>query len=152
MKPLLYGTALAIAAASFSGIGAGYEGFGRRFARGLGIAVVGMVGYGVGVALLAQWFDATPAAALGLAWGVIVTGALVLVLRTQLHLGLLEAALEAARGTPNRHEVTGDARCGRCEMALAPLALFCSACGASVRATTKTRRRENTASALEVYQ
>ena len=145
VKPLLYGTALAIAAASFSGIGAGYEGFGRRFAKGLGIAVVGMVGYGVGVALLAQWLDPTPAAALGLAWGVIVTGALVLVLRTQLHLGLLEAALEAARGTPNRHEVTGDARCGRCEMALAPLALFCSACGASVRATTKTRRRENTA-------
>ena len=152
VKPLLYGTALAIAAASFSGIGAGYEGFGRRFAKGLGIAVVGMVGYGVGVALLAQWLDPTPAAALGLAWGLIVTGALVLVLRTQLHLGLLEAALEAARGTPNRHEVTGDARCGRCEMALAPLALFCSVCGASVRATTKTRRRENTAIAAQVHQ
>ena len=145
VKPLLYGTALAIAAASFSGIGAGYEGFGRRFAKGLGIAVVGMVGYGVGVALLAQWLDPTPAAALGLAWGLIVTGALVLVLRTQLHLGLLEAALEAARGTPEPPRGHRRRRCGRCEMALAPLALFCSACGASVRATTKTRRRENTA-------
>jgi hypothetical protein len=37
-------------------------------------------------------------------------------------------------------------------MALAPLALFCSACGASVRATTKTRRRENTATAAQGHQ
>ena len=34
VKPVVYGAAVAIAAASFSGIGAGYEGFGRRFARG----------------------------------------------------------------------------------------------------------------------
>ncbi len=143
VKPVVYGTALAIAAAAFSGIGAGYEGFGRRFAKGLGIAVTAMVCYSLGVNLLDQWFDPTPAAVAGLVWGLLIAGALIVILRTQLHLGLLEAALESARGAPNRHEVTATARCGRCEMYLAPLALFCSACGASVRATTKTRRHEN---------
>jgi hypothetical protein len=142
VKPVVYGAAVGLAAASFSGVGAGYEGFGRRFAKGLAIAAVAMVAYGAGVALLGE-VDGAAGAALGLAWGLAVAAATIVVLRTQLHLGILEAALEAARGKPNRHEVRGDAHCGECEMFLAPLALFCSACGTSVRATSKIRQQYN---------
>lgn len=142
VKPLVYGTALAIAAASFSGVGPGYEGFGRRFAKGLGVAGTAMVAYGVGVAVTGE-IGGAAGAALGLAWGVVIAGGLIVILRTQLHLGVLEAALEAARGRPNRHEVRGEAHCGECDMFLAPLALFCSACGTSVRATSKRRQHDN---------
>lgn len=148
VKPVVYGAAVGIAAASFSGIGPGYEGFRSRFVKGMAIAATAMVAYGTGVAVLDEiaLFGASNGAAgsaLGLAWGVLVATTLIMVLRTQLHLGILEAALEAARGRPNRHEVRGDAHCGECEMSLAPLALFCSACGTSVRATSKVRQRYN---------
>jgi hypothetical protein len=142
VKPVVYGAAVGIAAASFSGIGAGYEGFGRRFARGVAIAATAMLAYGAGVALLGE-VEGTAGAALGLAWGAVVAAALIVVLRTQLHLGILEAALEAVRGRPSRHEVRGEAHCGECEMFLAPLALFCNACGTSVRATSKIRQHYN---------
>ena len=142
VKPVVYAAAVGIAAASFSGIGPSYEGFRKRFVKGAAIAAVAMLAYGLGVALLGE-IDGAAGAALGLAWGAIVAAALIVVLRTQLHLGILEAALEAARGRPNRHEVRGEAHCGECEMFLAPLALFCNACGASVRATSKIRQQYN---------
>ena len=142
VKPVVYAAAVGIAAASFSGIGPGYDGFGKRFLKGLAIAAAAMLAYGIGVALLGE-IDGVSGAAFGLAWGAVVAAALIIVLRTHLHLGILEAALEAARGRPNRHEVRGEAHCGECEMFLAPLALFCSACGTSVRATSKIRQRYN---------
>jgi hypothetical protein len=142
VKPIVYGSAVAIAAAAFSGIGPGYAGFTARFAKGLAIAAVGMIGYGAGVSLLGN-VDGWIGAALGLAWGVIVAAALVIALRTQLHLGVLEASLEAAQGRPSRHEVVDGARCAECDMPLAPLALFCNACGTSVRTTSKSRQRVN---------
>jgi hypothetical protein len=144
VKPLVYGSAVAIAAAAFSGIGPGYEGFRARFAKAAAMAATGMVAYALGVTLLGT-IGGWVGAALGLAWGLVVAAGLVLVLRTQLHLGVLEAALESARGRPSRHEVVGEAFCGECDMPLAPLALFCSACGTSVRATSKTRQRANVA-------
>lgn len=151
VKPVVYGAAVGIAAASFSGIGPGCEGFGKRFVKGLGIAVAAMVAYGTGVARLGE-IDGATGSALGLAWGVVVAASLIVVLRTQLHLGILEAALEAARGRPNRHEVRGDAHCGECEMFLAPLALFCSTCGTSVRATSKIRQQHNVKRSSAVTQ
>lgn len=152
VKPVVYGAAVAIALAGFSGIGAGYEGFGRRFARSLAIAAVGVVAYGTGVAVLGE-LDVDPVigAALGLAWGVVVAAALVVVLRTQLHLGILEAALESAQGRPDRHEAIAGAECGECDMPLAPLALFCSACGTSARATSKPRQRYNHGRTLNAF-
>ena len=75
VKPLVYGAAVAIAAAAFSGIGPGYEGFRRRFAKGAAIAAVGMVAYALGVPLLGTlggWLGA----ALGLAWGLVVAAGL----------------------------------------------------------------------------
>ncbi|CAN5549174.1 hypothetical protein BH24ACT5_BH24ACT5_05250 [soil metagenome] len=142
-KPVVYAAALAIAGASFSGIGPGYEGFGPRFARGLGVAATGLLAYGLGVTLLAEVIGGSIGAVLGLVWALVVAGALILVLRTQLHHGVLEASLDAARGRPSRHEVRTGAHCGGCEMPLASLALFCSACGMSVRATGKLRQHAN---------
>lgn len=142
-KPVVYGCALAIAGASFSGIGPGYEGFGPRFVRGAGVAAAALVAYGVGVTVLAEAVGGTAGAVLGLVWALMVAAALVLVLRTQLHHGVLEASLDAAQGRPSRHEVRTGARCGGCEMPLASLALFCSACGMSVRATGKLRQQAN---------
>ena len=108
VKPVVYGSAGAIAAAAFSGIGAGYDGFTARFAKGAGIAALGLVAYGCGVAALdaaggslAGW----PGAALGLVWGIVVAVVLIVILRARLQQGVLEAALEAAAGKPSRHEV-----------------------------------------------
>jgi hypothetical protein len=144
VKPVVYGAAMAVAAAAaFSGVGAGYEGFGRRFVKGLTIAAVGMIAYAGGIALLAERVDGAAGAAIGLAWGLAVAAVLVVILRTQLHLGVLEAAHEAIGGLPTRHETRPGGRCGECELPLATLALFCSGCGASVRATSKPRQRHN---------
>jgi hypothetical protein len=143
VKPLLYGVAIAIAGAGFSGIGNGYEGFRSRFWRSLGVAAIGMVAYGVGVNLFAE-IDGTAGAALGLGWGALVVAVMIVLLRSQLHLGLLEAALESARNaTEGKGMAHGAATCGECQMVLIESALFCPACGASVRATSKTLRREN---------
>ncbi len=57
------------------------------------------------MAVLAELLDGAAGAAVGLAWGLVVAAVLVVILRTQLHLGVLEAALEAIGGRPSRHEV-----------------------------------------------
>jgi hypothetical protein len=147
VRPVVYGSALAIAAAAFSGVGPGYSGFTRRFGRAAAVAAGAMVAYGAGVAVLDEvggWVGP----ALGLAWGVLVAAVLVVVLRTRLHLGILEAALESVQGRPSRHEVVAGANCGECEMNLAPLALFCNACGTSVRAVAKPRQHANVGGAM----
>jgi hypothetical protein len=147
VKPVVYGSALAIAAASFSGIGAGCDGLSPRFARGAGIAALGLVAYGAGVTALGL-VGGPAGAAFGLLWAIAVAAVLLVTLRTQLQRGILEAALEAAGGKPSRHEVARDARCGECEMPLVPLALFCNSCGATVRATSKDRQRANVAGSV----
>ena len=145
VKPIVYAAAVAIAAAGFSGIGSGYEGFRRRFAAAAAMAIAGMVAYTLGVAVLGDLdVDRAASSALALAWGLVVAAVLIVVLRTQLHLGILEAGLLAAQGRPSRHEAVAGASCGECEMPLAPLALFCSACGTSARAMAKSRQRHNT--------
>jgi hypothetical protein len=142
VKPVVYGAALGVAAAAFSGIGAGYEGFGRHFGRALAGAAIAMLAYGVGVALAGE-IDGSVGSALGLAWGLVVAGGLIVILRTRIHQGILEAALNAAQGKPSRHEARGEAFCGECDLPLVPLALFCSGCGTSVRATSKRRQHFN---------
>lgn len=144
VKPLVYAAALAIAAAGFSGSGPGYEGLGRRFFAGVAVAASAMVAYGTGVGAGGE-IDGPVGAVLGLCWGMVVAAVLIVVLRIRLHVGVLEAALEAARGRPNRHEVRGGAHCGECDLPLAALALFCGACGTSVRATSRRRQHENVA-------
>ena len=80
---------------------------------------------------------------LGLIWGVIVLALLMLRIRVVLHTALLEVALEdAAENRRGKAAVTDGGWCPDCEMPLLPDAVFCVACGQSVRATSKQTRRE----------
>ena len=140
VKALVYGTATGLAVAAFSGRGEGYDGFTLRYVSELVFAMLSLVVYWGGVRLLAY---ADYGLWLGLIWGVIVLALLVLRIRVVLHTALLEVALEdAAENRRGAAAVTDGGWCPDCEMPLLSDALFCVACGQSVRATSKRTRRE----------
>ena len=137
VKPLVMGTATGLAVAEFSGLGRGYDGFTPRYFGAVGLAVGANVLYSTGTYLLAYVGTESVAVVLQVFWGVLVLGLLILRLRTVLQAALLEGALEAAA----RDAEAADADlgfCVRCEMPLLPGSAFCTACGVSVRAWTKT--------------
>jgi RsiW-degrading membrane proteinase PrsW (M82 family) len=142
VKPLIYGSATGLAVAEFSGLGEKYDGFTPRWVFGLLQAMLVNALYQGGVYLLGfvGGYSSTIGAILGVVWGLLLLGALIIRVRTVLHKGLLEAALEsAARGGSNH--ASGDlAFCSRCEMPLLPHSDFCSACGNSVRSVPKSER------------
>ncbi len=133
VKPLVLGTATGIACAEFSGLGEGYDGFTPRYLKGLALAAGASVLYYSGTYLLGFVGEPTLGLVLGIAWGLAILAVLVIRVRTVLHTGLLEAALESqARSAGVGPE--GTLRfCPRCEMPLMPQAGFCTACGTSVR-------------------
>lgn len=143
VKPLIMGTATGIACAEYSGLGAGYDGFSARWARGLGEALLANVAYALGVFLLGQVADPGLRVVLQLLWALAVLAVLVIRVRTVLHVGLMEAALEAsARQGVGAQAGAGDGAidfCPSCEMPLVGGAAFCNACGTNVR----TRRKEH---------
>ncbi len=142
VKPLVYGSATGLAAAEFSGLGEKYDGFTPRWVAGLLQAIVVNAAFNGGTYLLSflGGRGSLLGQALGLVWGLLILGALVIRIRTVLHEGLLEAALEAA-GRGGSKNASGElAFCPQCEMPLQPHSDFCSACGNSVRAVAKTDR------------
>lgn len=148
VKPLILGTATGIACAEFSGLGRGFDGFTPRYFRGIGEALLAVVAFYLGVHLIGLVPEVTTAAFLSVLWGLLILGVLVIRVRTVLHTGLLEAALEAAA----RQGETGPAGeldfCGQCEMPLLSGAAFCTACGSAVRAQgTKPHRGRATGDA-----
>lgn len=131
VKPIVMGTATGIACAEFSGLGRGYDGFTPRYVRGLLEAVVANVLYGGGVYLFGFVPNATLGVLLSIIWGMLIAAVLILRVRTVLHHGLMEAALEA-----EAREVVGDEElefCRRCEMPLVAHAAFCNACGMAIK-------------------
>lgn len=137
VKPLLMGTAAGIAAAEFSGLGRGYDGFSLRYVRGLAEAILANIVYQVG-AYLFSFLPATQGLMLTLLLGLAVLGGLILRVRNVLHLGLMEAALErAARGEAASQDQGELEFCVACEMPLVPGAAFCNACGTAVRARAR---------------
>jgi len=141
VKPLILGTATGIACAEFSGLGRGYDGFTSRYYRGIAEALIAVVAFYLGVYLLGLVPEVTTSAFLSVLWGLLILGALVIRVRTVLHTGLLEAALEAAARDGGVGAAGELDFCGRCEMPLLAGASFCTACGAAVRAQgTKPRR------------
>ena len=85
---------------------------------------------------------------LGLAWALVVLGVLILRVRSVLQRALLEGALEAAARTGSTKWVSGaDDFCAECEMPLLVGSRFCVACGASVRARSKTARASDSSPA-----
>lgn len=140
VKALVYGSATGLAVAAFSGRGEGYDGFTGRYFLELIFAMLSLAVYWGGVRILAY---ADYGLWLGLIWGVIVLALLLLRIRVVLHTALLEVALEdAAENRRGTAAVTDGGWCPDCEMPLLPDAVFCVACGQSVRATSKQTRRE----------
>jgi hypothetical protein len=145
IKSLVYATATGLAIAAFSGKGEGFDGFKPSYFVNLAISFVALVVYWAGIRLfayadVANWW--------GVLWGAFILALLVLRARGVLHAALLEAALEdAVSGHRAKAAVTDDGWCPECEMPLLPDALFCVACGQSVRAASgDTRRQLRTAS------
>lgn len=138
VKPLIFGTATGIACAEFSGLGKGYDGFTPRYFRGLAEAIVANIAYQAGAYLFSFVPNSTLAVILTLMWGALILAVLILRVRTVLHVGLMEAALErSARET----RITTDAElqfCAQCEMPLPGRAAFCNACGTAVRVQPKS--------------
>lgn len=143
VKPIVYGSATAIAIAAFSGIGERYDGFSKRYVIGLLEAIAYGILFQLGLYAGDQVGGQT-GALLALGAGVLVALIVIVRVRLVLHNGLLEASLEAARNQQlTRHAADGEAWCGHCEMPLLPGAAFCSACGMAVRAADKRRRATN---------
>lgn len=140
-KSLIYGTASAIAIASFSGRGPGFDGLTRNFATNFGFGALMVVAYWTGLYLFAF---ADFGQGIALLWALAIGAVLVLRARVMLHSALIEAAIEdAARGRLDRHAGILD-HCAECEMALLPDAMFCLYCGQSVRAAPRTNRPTRT--------
>jgi hypothetical protein len=143
VKPIVYGAATGIAVASYSGLGAGYDGFKPGYFRGLAEALIANIAFQGGLFFAAR-LEGTKGAIVGLVWGAIVAAALVVRLRYLLHFAVLEAALEAAStGSELKDTARGTAYCPSCEMPLLHGANFCVACGTSVRAGSKVTRTRN---------
>ena len=143
VKPIVYGAATGIAVASYSGLGAGYDGFKPAYFRGLAEALIANIAFQGGLFFAAR-LEGTKGAVVGLVWGALIAAALVVRLRYLLHFAVLEAALEAAAtGTGLKDSAQGTAYCPSCEMPLLQGANFCVACGTSVRAGSKVTRARN---------
>ena len=143
VKPIVYGAATGIAVASFSGLGAGYDGFKPAYFRGLAEALAANILFQGGLFFAAR-LEGTKGAVVGLVWGALIAAALVVRLRYLLHYAVLEAALEASStGTELKDAARGTAYCPSCEMPLMAGANFCVVCGTSVRAGSKVTRARN---------
>jgi RsiW-degrading membrane proteinase PrsW (M82 family) len=142
VKPLIYGSATGLAVAEFSGLGEKYDGFTPRWVAGLLQAMLVNTLFQGGVYLLSFVGGRSSAigAILGVVWGLVLLGGLIILVRTVLHKALLEAALESAARGGSNHASGELAFCSRCEMPLLPQSDFCSACGSSVRVVPKSDR------------
>src|SRR5829696_1500285 len=126
VKPLIMGTATGIACAEFSGLGRGYDGFTPRYFRGVGEAILANAAYQAGTYLFSFVGDATLGVVLSILWGLLILAILILRVRSVLHAGLMEAALERSargRGVGPAAELQ---YCAQCEMPLLEHAAFCN--------------------------
>jgi hypothetical protein len=141
VKPLIMGTATGIACAEFSGLGRGYDGFTPRYFRGLAEAVVANIAYAAGSYLFSFLGNLALNISLNVLWGVLILAILILRVRTVLHTGLMEAALERTAREGGIGEQGELEFCARCEMPLLEHAAFCNACGTAVRVQPKAHHR-----------
>ncbi|SDS10110.1 Membrane proteinase PrsW, cleaves anti-sigma factor RsiW, M82 family [Friedmanniella luteola] len=140
VKPLVMGSATGLACAEFSGLGRGYDGFTPRYVRAVVLAVLANIAYQAGTYLFSFAGSPTLGVLLGVLWGLLILGVLILRLRTVLHVGLMEAALERSARERGVGETGELAFCARCEMPLQEHAAFCTACGTAVRVQAKPER------------
>lgn len=144
VKSLIYGTATGIAVASFSGKGEGYDGFTGLYLRNFALAAGANILYWLGVRAAAHLPFGQ---ALGLLWGLIILGFLVIRIRVMLQAALLEAAVEDAAKTGSKRESFVETFCPECENMLLVGSMFCIACGTSVRSSSHQARKHMSAPA-----
>jgi RsiW-degrading membrane proteinase PrsW (M82 family) len=143
VKPIVYGAATGIAVSAWSGLGRGFDGFKPAYLRGLGEALLANILFQAGL-YLASRVEGTAGAVIGLVWGALIAGVLVVRLRYLLHFAVLEAALEgASSGTTLKDAARGTAFCPSCEMPLLEGANFCVVCGTATRSGNKVTRNRN---------
>jgi hypothetical protein len=140
VKPLIIGTASGIAVAEFSGLGRGYDGFTPRYFRGVGEAILANAAYQAGTYLFSFVGDATLGVVLSILWGLLILAILILRVRSVLHAGLMEAALERSARDRSVGPAADLQYCAQCEMPLLEHAAFCNACGTTVRVQPKASR------------
>jgi hypothetical protein len=140
VKPLIIGTASGIAVAEFSGLGRGYDGFTPRYFRGVGEAILANAAYQAGTYLFSFVGDATLGVVLSILWGLLILAILILRVRSILHAGLMEAALERSARNRGGRRTAELQYCAQCEMPLLEHAAFCNACGTAVRVQPKPSR------------
>lgn len=141
LKPIVFGCAIGIAAAEFSGLGEGYDGFTGRFV-GRVIEAMVLLALFQGGLYFTGLLGGSTGLVLGLVWALLLAGVAILRLRSVLQRALLEGALEAAARAGSSKWSSGEEDfCAECEMPLPVDALFCVSCGASVRARSKDVRR-----------
>jgi RsiW-degrading membrane proteinase PrsW (M82 family) len=140
VKSLIYGTATGIAVAAFSGKGEGYDGFTSYYLKNFAFAAAINVAYWLGVRLLAYLPFGQ---GLGLLWGFVILGVLVIRIRVMLQAALLEAAVEdAAKTGVSSRDTFAEKFCPECENMLLTGSQFCIVCGTSVRSSSHQARRE----------
>lgn len=143
IKPLIYGTATGIAGAEFSGLGKGYDGFSGRWAKAVVVAILAVASYQVGLYTFASLVNNELGVLLGFLWALVILAALTFAARNVLHIGLLEAALEASARRDPSVGAEGDLEfCPKCEMPLLAGSIFCTNCGVSVDALSGHHHRE----------
>jgi hypothetical protein len=140
VKPLIMGTATGLACAEFSGLGRGYDGFTGRYFAALAIAIGANIAYQAGGYLFGFVGPQSLGTILQIIWGLLILAVLILRLRTVLHAGLMEAALEHSARSGALVPEGELAFCPHCEMPLLAGAAFCNACGTAVRAQGKPQR------------
>ncbi len=139
VKSLIYGTATGIAVAAFSGKGEGYDGFTPYYVKNFLFAAGVNIAYWLGVRLFAY---APFGQALGLLWGFVILGVLIIRIRVMLQHALLEAAVEdAAKSLHGKRETFVETFCPECENMLLVGSSFCVVCGTSVRSASHQARR-----------
>ena len=95
VKPLVLGTATGIACAEFSGLGEGHDGFTPRYYRAVAEAIGANILFFGGTYLLGFLSNQVLALVLSILWGLAILAVLIIRIRTALHRGLMEAALES---------------------------------------------------------
>ncbi len=141
LKPLVYGSAIGLAAGQFSGLGEGFDGFTGAFLARTAEAMAWIVAFQVGL-YLTGLVQGPNGLLLGMFWALAVAAGVVLRLRVALQRALVEGAMEAAARESGSKWAAGlEEFCPECEMPLLENSLFCVVCGVSVRARSKVGRQ-----------
>lgn len=143
VKPLVLGTASGIACAEFSGLGEGFDGFTPRYFRGLAEAIGANMVYWAGTYLFGFLPNGTLSLLVSVVWGLLILAYLLIRIRTIMHVGLMEAALERSAREGGVGEEGGLRFCSQCEMPLLQQSAFCNACGTATRVAGHQHRQRD---------